>query len=192
MSADPTFPERRAIAENLGRIALVWNHVESTSHIILWGVIDPNRGSDDCRPLTLGQSVQWVWDTTLALLSNRPGSTELVEWFKAWRIRAGEGLRKRNEAIHAWWLPTGEVGDPYKVLDMTGSKSRKGYRENVIEGGSATLLEWIDEISAISEDQIDWLKGPLLAFLSAPAADPLADPPPPDPPQGTGGRTDRG
>ena len=39
-----------------------------------------------------------------------------------------------NEAVHAWWLPTGEARDPYMVLDMSGRKSRARIREDVIPG----------------------------------------------------------
>jgi hypothetical protein len=171
-SADPTFLERKAIAENLGRIVLVWSHVEAVSHVILWGIIDPHRRSEDSRPLTIGQSLDWIWDTTQELLRHKSESDELVEWFTAWRARAGEGRRKRNEAVHAWWLPTGEAQDPYKVLDVTGRKSRSGIRENVIPGGSATLLRWIDEISAISEEQLRWMKEVLMPFLLGSTAPP--------------------
>lgn len=162
---DPNFVERQAIAENLGRLVLVWTHVEMTSHVILWGVIDPLRASDECRPLTVGQSLDWVWATTQELLSHKPHSEAMVDWFSQWKVRASEGRRKRNEAVHGWWLPTGELVDPYKVLDFVGRKSRKGVRDDVIPGGSAKLLEWIEEISAISEDQLSWTKGRLMPFL---------------------------
>jgi hypothetical protein len=166
-STDPAFLERQAIAENIGRIALVWTHVEAVSHAILWGAIDVHRPREDTRPLTLGQSIDWVWDTTQELLSHKPGSEELVEWFVPWRARAGEGKRKRNEAVHSWWLPTGQAVDPYRVLDLWGRKAKKGIRDDAIPGGAATLLEWIDEISSISEDQLDWMKNVLLPFLLA-------------------------
>lgn len=163
---DAAFPERQAIAENLGRLVLVWTHIEATSHVILWGVIDPNRPSDDLRTLTNGQSLDWVWNTTQELLSRKNGSDGLVAWFAAWRVRASEGRRKRNEAVHSWWLPTGEAQDPYKALDAFGRKSRKAVRDDVVPGGSAMLLEWINEISAISEDQLSWMKGTLMPFLA--------------------------
>jgi hypothetical protein len=180
--ADPTFPEKQAIAENLGRIVLVWTHVEQVSHVILWNVIDLRRKSEDTRPLTVGQSLDWVWDTTEELLSHRTGSEDLVKWFRGWRTRAAEAKRKRNEAVHAWWLPTGEALDPFKALDISGRKSRKRVREDVVPGGSATLLEWIDELSKVSADQLAWMKELLMPFLlkdnPGPKTPPVAEPRP--------------
>jgi hypothetical protein len=165
-SEDPIFLERRAIAEGLGRLVLVWTHIETTSHIMLWGVIDPLRGIEECRLLTIGQSLDWVWNTTQALLSRRAESDSLVEWFKEWNVRATEGRRKRNKAVHAWWLPTGDSQDPYKALEFVSRKSLQGIREDVVPGGSATLLKWIEEISVISEDQLRWMNETLMPFLA--------------------------
>lgn len=171
-SEDPIFLERQAIAESLGRLVLVWTHVETTSHIILWGVIDPLRGIEECRPLTIGQNLDWVWNTTQELLSHRAESDSLVEWFKEWTVRASEGRRKRNKAVHAWWLPTGESQDPYKALEIVSRRSVQGVKEDVVPGGSATLLKWIEEVSIISEDQIRWMKETLMPFLSRSAPSP--------------------
>ncbi len=164
-SEDSMFLERRAIAESLGRLVLIWTHVETTSHMILWGVIDPMRGVEECRPLTIGQTLDWVWNTTQELLSRKADSDSFVDWFKEWRVRANEGRRKRNQAVHAWWLPTGESQDPYKALEIVSRKSLQGVREDVVPGGSATLLKWIEELSDISEDQLRWMKEVLMPYL---------------------------
>lgn len=162
--------ESREIAENVGRLVLVWTHVENASHVILWGVIDQNRAINDSRPLTVGQSLDWVWNTTQQLLSHKSDSEELVEWFAAWRLRAIEGRRKRNEAVHGWWLPTGDERDPFKVLDVVSRKARSAYREDVIPGGSSTLTQWIDEISVIQSDLLYWWKEILVPYLQRDAA----------------------
>jgi hypothetical protein len=73
----------------------------------------------------------------------------------------------RNEGVHLWWLPTGETTDPCKVLDLTGRKSRKGIPDDVILGGSVTLLKWIYEVSAVCEDQSRWMKIVPVPFLVA-------------------------
>jgi hypothetical protein len=156
---------RRAIAETIGRIAIVWTHLEAQCHTALWGLISTKNRVSELRPLTVGLPIERIWETTKILLEEKGAPAEIVSWFDNWRKRALELKRCRNDAIHSWWLATGDVSEPFKALDVMGRRTMAAIKEDVVAGGLPTLLSWVEDISRLSIEQLNWMQGPLQEFL---------------------------
>jgi hypothetical protein len=114
------------------------------------------------RILLAGLQVQDVWERSIQLLKLRSEDVSGAEWLQEWRGRVDPLRAKRNDAVHAVWLPTDDDTRQLKSLDLSSRRSLgKGVREDLFPAGGADLAELAEKIHAASREQDEWFMGPL-------------------------------
>jgi hypothetical protein len=163
-ASKPVQREWEQIPFHLGRVVLNWGHIEATTAVTLWGAAG-NLNVEVGRILTAGVAVGIQWEQIALLLARDGVPAELGTWWASWVPTAKELQTRRNAAVHGYWLATGELNAPFKALDFTSQKARKGPREDRSPGGSEGLRVLANEIGAAHEALLAWIKVDLKAEM---------------------------
>jgi hypothetical protein len=166
----PVQREWERIPFELGRVVLNWGHIEATTTVTLWGAAG-NLNVEVGRILTAGVPIGVQWEQIELLLARDEVPSELAAWWAKWVPTAKALQARRNAAVHGYWLSTGEMNAPFKALDFTSQKARKGLREDRSPGGSEGLRVLANEIGEAHEALLAWIKSDLTAEMQRLTAD---------------------